>query len=222
MIYMCMQPARAKQGVPAVHNLVSCDSGWLLKAMNMKYPCGHSAEADFELPATCPLCSRYGNMEVPTKQQIQRKLDKAFKVKPVVPSGEEMLRGVAAINAAWPIVPKKAWKLSIEGWHPGRLNVIIRHWVKSKQAKDEAVRMFTLAAQAAGCPAATGKRVLHLKLEGFRKKPDADAYDKVVLDALKRSGLITDDDENGLLGRMGFEAVLGKERRTTLLIGEVS
>jgi Holliday junction resolvase RusA-like endonuclease len=116
----------------------------------------------------------------------------------------------------------RCWQLTVEGWHPMRLNLAMQNWISRKQGKDDAIRMFTLAAQAAGCPAATGKRALHLRLEGFRKKPDADAYDKVVLDALKRSGLITDDDEAGLLGRMGFEAVLGKERRTILLIGDVA
>ena len=30
------------------------------------YPCGHSAEADFNLPAECPLCSQYGYTDVPT------------------------------------------------------------------------------------------------------------------------------------------------------------
>lgn len=188
----------------------------------MTYPCGHSAEADFELPATCPLCSKYGYTEVPTKQQIKEKLSRAYRVKPIVPGGESIGTFKAASEAAWPMVPRDAWRLTIENWHPLRLNLAIRHWIKSKQGKDEAIKMFSLAAQIAGCPAATGKRALHLRLEGFRKKPDADAYDKVVLDALKRSGLITDDDENGLLGRMGFEAVLGKERRTVLLIGEVS
>lgn len=185
-------------------------------------PCGHSAEADFELPAKCPLCARYGNAAMPSKAKIKERLDKAYRVKPIVPGGEPVGTFKAASEAAWPTVPRDAWRLTIENWHPLRLNLAIRHWIKSKQGKDEAIKMFSLAAQIAGCPAATGKRALHLRLEGFRIKPDADAFDKVVLDALKRAGLITDDNERGLLGRMGFEAVLGKERRTVLLIGEVA
>lgn len=182
-------------------------------------PCGHSAEADFELPAKCPLCARYGNADMPTKAKIKERLDKAFRVKPILPEG-----GLCVYTPKEFVgVPVgRCWSLEIDGWRPERLNIIIRHWIKSKQAKDEAIKMFSLAAQIAGCPAATGKRALHLRLEGFRIKPDADAFDKVVLDALKRAGLITDDNERGLLGRMGFEAVLGKERRTVLLIGEVA
>lgn len=184
------------------------------------YPCGHSAEAEFNLPADCPLCSKYGNDAMPTKHQIKERLDKAFKVKPIIPSGERFDAKVASICLG--VSVSNAWKLTIEGWHPLRLNLAVRHWIKMKMAKDEAIKMFSLAANDAGCPAATGQRVLHLRLEGFRIKPDADAFDKVVLDAIKRAGLITDDDEAGVHGRMGFEAILGKERRTTLVIGDVN
>lgn len=183
------------------------------------YSCGHSAEAHFELPAECPLCAKYGDKLVPSKAKIKERLDRAYKVKPIVPDGGLCVYTPEEFNG---LPVGRCWTIEIDGWRPERLNVIIRHWVKSKQAKDEATKMFSLAAQIAGCPVATGKRVLHLRLEGFRIKPDADAFDKVVLDALKRAGLITDDNERGLLGRMGFEAVLGKEQRTVLLIGEVA
>ena len=186
------------------------------------YPCGHSAESHHEPPAECILCSKYGTIEVPTKQDITEKLSRAYKVKPVFPSGHVLLRDEltwypAFYHHHWP-----AWELIIDGWHPMRLNIAIRHWVKMKQAKEEAIQMFSLAASAAGCPAATGQRVLHLRLEGFRVAPDADAYDKVVLDSLVRSGLLLNDDAAGLLGRMGFDAVVSKGKKTVLLIGDVA
>lgn len=194
------------------------------------YPCGHAIGIDEAIgvlpikpPDHCPLCTKYGTIEVPTKQDIAEKLSRAYKIKPVFPSGQEIKPGtmmyLAGMNGNW---PKRAWELVIDGWHPMRLNIAIRHWVKMKRAKEEAIQMFSLAASAAGCPVATGQRVLHLRLEGFRVKPDADAFDKVVLDALVRSGLLLNDDAVGLLGRMGFEAVISKGKKTTLLIGDVA
>lgn len=155
---------------------------------------------------------------MPSKAKIKERLDRAYRVKPIVPGGGLCVYTPHEFKG---VQVGRCWTLEIDGWRPERLNVIIRHWVKSKQAKDEAIKMFSLAAQLADCPAATSKRAIHLRLEGFRVKPDADAFDKVVLDALVRSGLLLNDDSAGLHGRMGFEAVLGKERRTILLIGDV-
>lgn len=44
----------------------------------------------------------------------------------------------------------------------------------------------------------------------------------VLRHALVRSGLLLNDDAAGLLGRMGFEAVVSKGKKTTLLIGDVA
>lgn len=192
----------------------------------ISYPCGHSAESHHKPPAECILCSKYGTIEVPTKQDIAEKLSRAYKVKPVFPSGQEIKPGtmmyLAGMNGAW---PKRAWELVIDGWRPMLLNKGRIHWSIMKRGKDEAIQMFSLAASAAGCPPATGQRILHLRLEGYRQKqhlPDQDAADKVTLDALKRAGLITDDNAAGVLGRMGFEAVVSKGKKTTLLIGDVA
>jgi len=183
------------------------------------YTCGHSAEAEFKLPADCPLCSRYGDAKVTTKEKITEKLAKAYKVKPIIPSGGSFDAKVASICFGVEVL--RAWQLVIDGWHPMRLNQAIRHWVVMKQAKDEATNLLALAARSAGCTNAIGKRAVALKLEGFRVCPDADAYDKVVLDAMVRSGLLRNDDNQGIHQRLIFQSVRGGERRTTILIGDV-
>jgi len=106
----------------------------------------------------------------------------------------------------------------IEGWHPATLNKIMKHWRIGVRRKREAIKLFTWSAMDLGIPKATRKRRVTLTVYGWRcgNLPDKDAFDKVVLDSLVRSGLLMDDNEKGLEGRMQVELVRSKEKRTVI------
>jgi hypothetical protein len=56
-----------------------------------------------------------------------------------------------------------------------------------------------------GVPSATGPRRVTLRLTGWARSrafPDADAYDKCLLDGLVWAGLLVDDDTRSLIGRV--------------------
>jgi Holliday junction resolvase RusA-like endonuclease len=72
-------------------------------------------------------------------------------------------------------------------------------------------------------PGATGQRRVSLSvtLAPRRRQPDADAYDKVLLDSLVRCGLLCDDNAKGILGRMSVEFLRGKTSETRITLEDV-
>jgi Holliday junction resolvase RusA-like endonuclease len=113
--------------------------------------------------------------------------------------------------------------LALENWHPVRINQWIgEHWrVRHKLANDQAA-VIALEARNAGIPKATGRRRVSLELHGWPRGrfPDRDAFDKLLLDALVKAGLLTDDSDEGLAGRMEVNLVRSKIRRTILTLEE--
>ncbi len=51
--------------------------------------------------------------------------------------------------------------------------------------------------------------------------PDRDAFDKCLLDALTRCGLLLDDGEKGVEGRMAVELVRGPKATTVIVLTDV-
>ena len=81
------------------------------------------------------------------------------------------------------------------------------HWSVIHRLKYEFEQFVALAMREQNVPRATGQRRVSLTaiLGKGRKKCDKDAYDKVCLDCLVRCGLLLDDSERGLVGRMSVE-----------------
>ncbi len=102
-----------------------------------------------------------------------------------------------------------------------RLNQVRgRHWSAEAKAKKDLVQWLRVCALEQSVPTAQGPRFVFVdvKLGPRRKKPDADAYDKILLDALVSAGLLLDDSDRGLIGRVGiaFERGPVSETRITL------
>ena len=113
------------------------------------------------------------------------------------------------------------YTLIIPDWTPWRLNQVRgRHWSVEHRAKQETIEMLAMYALIQKVPAAKGRRRISVcvTLAGRMKQPDRDAYDKVLLDSMKRSGLILDDSDRGLCGRIEVTFLRGPERSTTIYL----
>lgn len=114
--------------------------------------------------------------------------------------------------------------VTIPDWLPPRLNQVRgRHWRAEYRAKKQAAEIVGAYAQQASVPRAKGRRRISLTItlgKGHRQ-PDRDAYDKVLLDALKRAGLILDDSDRGLEGRMEVEFSRGPTNRTEIFLEDI-
>ncbi len=104
---------------------------------------------------------------------------------------------------------------------PPRLNQVIgRKWFIVDRLKRDLTTALSLCARDQNIIPATLRRKvsLHVVLGPRRKQPDADAYDKLLLDALVRCGLLVDDSARGLVGRVevSFERGTKDETRITL------
>ncbi len=102
-----------------------------------------------------------------------------------------------------------------------RLNEVRgRKWYAEHAKKKQLANDFALLARIQNVPKATTRRSVSLAvtLGPRRKKPDADAYDKLLLDALVRCDLLLDDSARGLVGRVevSFERGTKDETRITL------
>ncbi|HEY7157897.1 MAG TPA: hypothetical protein VH575_28325 [Gemmataceae bacterium] len=118
----------------------------------------------------------------------------------------------------------KTHVLTIDGWHPARLNQWDgRHWTARARLKRSDREIVALYARLAAMPPATGKRrvSLRLTLEPRQRGGDPDAYFKSVLDALVHAGLLQDDNRQGAeLGEVTFAR--GPKRRTEIVLEDVS
>jgi len=109
-------------------------------------------------------------------------------------------------------------------WHPTRLNAVRnRHWSAERAAKDRMARMIGTYALANRVPRAAGRRraALEVTFGPGQRRPDQDAYDKLLLDSLKLCGMLTDDGARGLEGRLAVEFKRGPEWGTLLVLEDV-
>lgn len=87
--------------------------------------------------------------------------------------------------------------LTIAGWQPTRLNVLIHsHWRAAQKLKDFDTSVIMVEARSQRIPKAEGRRRVSLliTLAPRQRAGDVDAFWKSTLDALKRAGLIIDDN----------------------------
>jgi Holliday junction resolvase RusA-like endonuclease len=91
--------------------------------------------------------------------------------------------------------------LRIPNWHPVSVNKLLdNHWAVRKRMKDADMQMIGVYANNQGITKAEGKRLLEVTyiLGKGQKACDPDNYNKSLLDALKRCGLIKDDNRQWL------------------------
>lgn len=116
------------------------------------------------------------------------------------------------------------YTLTITNWTPPLINAVRgRHWSAEHKAKKEAAGLLWIAARQAGCPDATGPRRVSVRvtLGPGQRIRDPDACDKILLDALVRAGLLTDDDYAGVVGRMQVDYDRGPRPATVLTLEDV-
>ncbi len=90
-------------------------------------------------------------------------------------------------------------------WHPPRCNVWRgRHWAVAHKLRKQAVQLLGVYAVQQRVPKARGRRRVSVEivLAPRQRQPDADAYDKLLLDSLVGAGLLLDDGARGLVGRV--------------------
>lgn len=98
----------------------------------------------------------------------------------------------------------RSWVITIDGWHPTKLNTLIGgHWAEARKLKFADALRIADACRKAGVTAATRPRRLGvLILLGPRQRAgDGDAYFKSLFDGLKRCGAIKDDNRQWLVPR---------------------
>lgn len=111
--------------------------------------------------------------------------------------------------------------LTIKNWTPLLLNPSMRkHWrSRNKSLRDQGglIRVFAMLQM---IHPAGGRRRVSLEVHGWPsgRLPDADAFDKLLLDALVAAGLLVDDDDAGVEGRMQVKIVRSKERKTIITL----
>jgi hypothetical protein len=113
------------------------------------------------------------------------------------------------------------WRITIPNWQPCPLNRYRgRHWSREHKAKKEARELIGTYAYMVPVPRATGPRRvrLHVTLGSAQPQPDRDAYDKVLLDALVSCGLLLDDGETGLKGRLQVTFTRGSTHATAIVL----
>lgn len=96
-------------------------------------------------------------------------------------------------------------RLHIPRWRPPLANRWRgRHWSVAHKLRHETQETLAVYARLQRVPAASGPRkvALALALAPRQKQPDADAFDKLLLDALVGAGLLLDDSARGLAGRV--------------------
>ena len=115
--------------------------------------------------------------------------------------------------------------LTIPNWLPPRANEwCYRHWNFKRGLTDDAEKFVRIYAAEQNIPRAKGRRrvSLLLTLGKGRRQADRDAYDKILLDVLVRTGLLLDDGDKGMAGRMEVEFERGTESATQITLEDVS
>lgn len=121
-----------------------------------------------------------------------------------------------------PVTENRQWTFVVPDYLPPSLNQFVdRHWTKRMQFKKECVELFSHYGR--DVPKAESKRTVLFTLvrTGHDKEMDADnAAKKVGLDALKRCGLIVDDNEKWCECPKPVQ-IRGTERQTIVTLCEV-
>lgn len=115
--------------------------------------------------------------------------------------------------------------LKVDDWAPPTLNSVRgRHWSIEYQAKKHAAEMLAFTSWQQDVPRASVRRRVSLTvtLAGRMKQPDADAFDKILLDALVLCGLLLDDSHRGLAGRMKVKFRRGRPACTKIILEDVA
>jgi hypothetical protein len=95
--------------------------------------------------------------------------------------------------------------LTIPRWRPPLTNAWRgRHWSKAHRLRRQAEELLAAYAREQGIPRAAGRRrvAVEVVLGPRMRRADPDALDKLLLDALVNAGLLLDDGERGLAGRV--------------------
>src|SRR5215475_8334617 len=98
-----------------------------------------------------------------------------------------------------------SYTLRIPRWRPPLANAWRgRHWSVAHRLRKEASAMLATYARLQAIPPATGPRraSLEIVLAPRQRRPDRDAFDKLLLDAMVSTGLLLDDSDRGLSGRL--------------------
>lgn len=91
--------------------------------------------------------------------------------------------------------------LRIDRWHPAAANQYMwKHWRVASRMKKADCRLVEIEAIAQGVPKAEGRRRvdIHIVLKKGQRERDPDAFWKSLNDALKKAGLLTDDNRKGV------------------------
>jgi hypothetical protein len=113
--------------------------------------------------------------------------------------------------------------LTIEGWHPARLNELLGNWQRRARLKKHDRELVAGYALVQRIPSATGKRrvSLLLTLAPGQRGADPDSFWKSTLDALVHAGLLLDDNRQAVeLGDVRFTR--GPARETTVIIEDLT
>src|SRR5437762_2092380 len=95
--------------------------------------------------------------------------------------------------------------LIVPQWRPPLANAWRgRHWSIAHRLRKQATQLLGAYARLQRVPPATGRRKLAVEivLAPRQRQPDRDALDKLLLDSLVGAGLLLDDSDLGLVGRV--------------------
>src|SRR6185369_1450814 len=98
-----------------------------------------------------------------------------------------------------------SYRLSVPHWRPALCNTWRgRHWSVAHRLRKQTVQLLGVYARLQQVPPATGRRRVSVEivLAPRQRQPDRDAFDKLLLDALTGAGLLLDDSDRGLVGRV--------------------
>lgn len=115
-------------------------------------------------------------------------------------------------------------QLRIADWTPPLKNHWYgKHWRVRHRLSTDTKQLIDLEAKRQWIVAASGKRSVRLECWGWQRGrlPDRDAFDAILLDSLVSCGLLTDDDETGLDGRMEVVLHKSKTRMTVITLEDV-
>ena len=96
-------------------------------------------------------------------------------------------------------------RLFIPQWRPPLVNEWRgKHWSVAHKLRRATTDLLALYALTQGVPKATGRRRVSVEilLAPRMRRPDRDAFDKLFLDAMVAAGLLLDDGDRGLAGRV--------------------
>src|SRR6266536_815947 len=115
--------------------------------------------------------------------------------------------------------------LIVPSWRPPLANSCRgRHWSVAHRLRRQTTALLGVYALQQRVPRATGRRRVSVEvvLAPRMRQPDADAFDKLLLDSLVAAGLLVDDGDRGLAGRVevSFRRGAGTDWGTVIYLTE--